>query len=83
MNFFQAANKIEDIITNMFPVVPSVEEIELTDLLNKSDKIWLAVKSIEETNALSYHWSNSASNNTLLSSLGIDSRNIVSLVLSF
>ncbi|XP_012256725.2 uncharacterized protein LOC105686451 isoform X3 [Athalia rosae] len=73
----RVANKIEDIITNMFPIVPNVEETELKKLVEKSDKIWEGVRSIEETNALTYHWSNSASNNTLLGALGIDSRNIL------
>lgn len=62
----------------MFPIVPKIEEAELNSLIEESDKIWKGVKSIEETNALTYHWSNSASNNVLLSALGIDSRNIVS-----
>ncbi|XP_046750800.1 aftiphilin isoform X2 [Diprion similis] len=72
-----AANKIEDIITNMFPIVPKIEDTELNGLIQKSDKVWQGVKSIEETSALAYHWSNSASNNVLLSALGIDSRNIL------
>ncbi|XP_046433371.1 aftiphilin isoform X2 [Neodiprion fabricii] len=72
-----AANKIEDIITNMFPIVPKIEDTELNGLIQKSDKVWQSVKSIEETSALAYHWSNSASNNVLLSALGIDSRNIL------
>ncbi|KAH0952560.1 hypothetical protein HN011_003062 [Eciton burchellii] len=72
-----ATNKIEDIMTNMFPVIPEQYEIELKVLIDKADKIWENVKSVEETNALTYQWANSNSNNVLLNALGIDSRNIL------
>lgn len=63
----------------MFPVIPDQHEIELKPLINKADKVWQNVKSVEETNALTYQWANSSSNNVLLTALGIDSRNIVSI----
>jgi hypothetical protein len=63
----------------MFPVIPEQYEIELKVLIDKADKIWENVKSVEETNALTYQWANSNSNNVLLNALGIDSRNIVSV----
>jgi len=66
-------------MTNMFPVIPEQYEIELKVLIDKTDKVWENVKSVEETNALTYQWANSNSNNVLLNALGIDSRNIVSL----
>ncbi|KYM76222.1 Aftiphilin [Atta colombica] len=72
-----AANKIEDIITNMFSVLSEYHEVELKALIDKTDKVWQNVKSVEETNALTYQWANSSSNNVLLNSLGIDSRNIL------
>ncbi|XP_003426451.1 aftiphilin isoform X2 [Nasonia vitripennis] len=72
-----AANKIEDIVTNMFPPSTENPEIDLQPLILKSDKIWKNIKSVEETNALTYQWSNSSSNNALLNALGIDSRNIL------
>ncbi|XP_020283951.1 aftiphilin isoform X2 [Pseudomyrmex gracilis] len=72
-----AANKIEDIITSMFPDVPEIREVELKSLIDKSDGVWQSVKSVEETNALTYQWANSSSNNVLLNALGIDSRNIL------
>ncbi|KYN14040.1 PREDICTED: aftiphilin isoform X2 [Trachymyrmex cornetzi] len=72
-----AANKIEDIITNMFSVLSEHHEVELKALIDKADKVWQNVKSVEETNALTYQWANSSSNNVLLNSLGIDSRNIL------
>lgn len=62
----------------MFPTVPEHHKIELKLLINKTDKVWQNVKSVEETNALTYQWANSSSNNGLLNALGIDSRNIVS-----
>lgn len=72
-----AANKIEDIITNMFPMILDHQEVELKSLIDKTDKVWQNVKSVEETNALTYQWANSSSNNVLLNALGIDSRNIL------
>ncbi|KYN08572.1 Aftiphilin [Cyphomyrmex costatus] len=72
-----AANKIEDIITNMFSVLSEHHEVELRALIDKADKVWQNVKSVEETNALTYQWANSSSNNVLLNALGIDSRNIL------
>lgn len=54
------------------------QEVELKSLIDKTDKVWQNVKSVEETNALTYQWANSSSNNVLLNALGIDSRNIVS-----
>ncbi|KAG7202770.1 hypothetical protein KM043_009938 [Ampulex compressa] len=72
-----AANKIEDIITNMFPMDSNNQEIPLEPLVTRADKVWQSIKSVEETNALRYQWTNSTSNNVLLNSLGIDSRNIL------
>ncbi|KAF7381875.1 hypothetical protein HZH68_015748 [Vespula germanica] len=72
-----AANKIEDIVTNMFCVMPTLPETDLKPLITKTDKIWQCLKNVEETNALTYQWSNSTSNNVLLNALGIDSRNIL------
>ncbi|XP_066593877.1 aftiphilin isoform X2 [Prorops nasuta] len=72
-----AANKIEDIITNVFPVIPGNKETELKPLIVKTDKVWQSVRNIEEAIALNYQWSNSTSNNVLLNALGIDSRNIL------
>ena len=62
----------------MFPTCSELSEVDLQSLILKSDEIWRSLKSVEETHALTYQWSNSCSNNALLNSLGIDSRNIVS-----
>lgn len=67
----------------MFSNVPQHHEVELQSLINKTDKVWQNVKSVEETNALTYQWANSSSNNVLLNALGIDSRNIVSVSIYF
>ncbi|XP_033332642.2 aftiphilin isoform X1 [Megalopta genalis] len=72
-----AANKIEDIITTMFPTDTEQCEIQIQTLIGQADRVWHSIKSVEETNALTYQWANSASNNVLLNSLGIDSRNIL------
>lgn len=63
----------------MFSVLSEHHEVELRALIDKADKVWQNVKSVEETNALTYQWANSSSNNVLLNALGIDSRNIVSM----
>jgi len=63
----------------MFSTVSEHHEVELKALIDKTDKVWQNVKSVEETNALTYQWANSNSNNVLLNALGIDSRNIVSI----
>lgn len=62
----------------MFPPQNEIHEIDLQPLIVKSDNIWKNLKSIEDSHALTYQWSNSSSNNALLTALGIDSRNIVS-----
>lgn len=62
----------------MFPSCVEYPDSNLNPLIVKNDVIWNNLKSVEETNALSYQWSNSSSNNALLNALGIDSRNIVS-----
>lgn len=67
----------------MFCVMPTLPETDLKPLITKTDKIWQCLKNVEETNALTYQWSNSTSNNVLLNALGIDSRNIVSIFFSF
>ncbi|XP_033216473.1 uncharacterized protein LOC117172541 isoform X2 [Belonocnema kinseyi] len=72
-----ASNKIEDIISIMFPANYIVQDATLSPLIIETDQVWESLKSVEETNALSYQWSNSSSNNILLSSLDIDSRNIL------
>ncbi|XP_043506948.1 aftiphilin isoform X4 [Frieseomelitta varia] len=72
-----AANKIEDIITTMFSMDWEQCEIEIQSLISQADKVWKSIKNVEETNALTYQWANSSSNNVLLNSLGIDSRNIL------
>ncbi|XP_033316514.1 aftiphilin isoform X3 [Bombus bifarius] len=71
-----AANKIEDIITTMFSMDSEQCEIEIQPLISEVDEVWQSIKNVEETNALTYQWTNSSSNNVLLNSLGIDSRNI-------
>ena len=72
-----ATNKIEDIITTMFPMDSKECEVQVQSLISQTDKIWRSIKSVEETNALTYQWANSTSNNVMLKSLGIDSRNIL------
>ena len=52
-------------------------EIEIQPLISEVDEVWQSIKNVEETNALTYQWTNSSSNNVLLNSLGIDSRNIL------
>lgn len=60
------------------------DEVEVTALTNTlhsclddSSSVWGHLKELETSHALSYQWSNSTANKTLLSSLNIDCRNIV------
>lgn len=62
----------------MFSMDSELCEIEVQPLISEVDEVWQSIKNVEETNALTYQWTNSSSNNVLLNSLGIDSRNIVS-----
>lgn len=49
----------------------------LHSCLDDSSSVWGHLKELETSNALSYQWSSSTANKTLLSSLNIDCRNIV------
>ncbi len=44
--------------------------------------VWNNLKDVEKTKALEYTWLHSSNNNLQLRALGIDSRNIVSVVSS-
>lgn len=63
------------------PPEDDMDVLPLTDCLHSclddSSSVWGHLKELEASSALSYQWSNSSSNKTLLSSLNIDSRNIV------
>lgn len=73
-------SQVEKIISSIFEKTADIPEVNVQSLINTGDKIWKSIKNVEETNALSYQWTNSSSNNALLKALGIDSRNIVSSV---
>lgn len=80
INFEDLPQKAENIILELFPVAKEeVEEFKQFDLL-EGNFVYEGLKSITETNALSYHWSKSVSQEMLLKSLNIDTRNIVSLL---
>ncbi|KAK6638733.1 hypothetical protein RUM43_007000 [Polyplax serrata] len=49
----------------------------LHSCLDDSSSVWGHLKELETSNALSYQWSSSTANKTLLSSLNIDCRNIL------
>lgn len=71
---FEAAVKI---IQDAFPMQDNnIPEFLPEDFTNNS--VFENLKIIENTNALSYQWSNCESQQNLLKSLNIDSRNIVS-----
>ncbi|XP_060528176.1 uncharacterized protein LOC132703111 isoform X2 [Cylas formicarius] len=55
---------------------PDVEDYRCVDLESK-DVIFNQLKDITDTNAMTYHWSKSTSQNLLLKALNIDTRNIL------
>ncbi|KAK7870670.1 hypothetical protein R5R35_009839 [Gryllus longicercus] len=76
--------RIESLIKDLFPndvemaaeIFP-VESEPLMEYLNTVSPVWDKLRVIESSHALTYQWSGSTANKALLSSLGIDSRNIL------
>lgn len=69
----------EELLKNIFTFEESeLPDCKTIDFINND--VFKHVQDIEHTNALSYHWTNSESQKTLLKALNIDSRNIVSHV---
>ncbi|KAL1513128.1 hypothetical protein ABEB36_002588 [Hypothenemus hampei] len=73
----ESLKKCEEIIKIMFPYVDKTVSDYQYKSLETDDKIFTQIKNITETHALTYQWPKSASQNLLLKSLNIDSRNIL------
>ncbi|KAJ8924099.1 hypothetical protein NQ315_006881 [Exocentrus adspersus] len=77
LNDKEALEKCASVLKEIFPSLDNVEEdFEFIDT-ESNDFIFNELKDITETNALTYQWSKSASQNTLLKALSIDARNIL------
>lgn len=70
--------KIEDIVVCMFPKMKGVIGDSCSLDFLKGNFIFEQMQDITETNAVSFVWSKSSSQKTLLKALNIDTRNIVS-----
>lgn len=84
INLFQVFSKVQDIVKSLFPYSKEVaidnSVVALSDYLSDNSKIWVALRDIELSHALTYQWAGSSSNKAILSALGIDSRNMVSII---
>lgn len=79
---FEAPSTIEtknadEVIKKAF-ICPEAEKDNCYTIDFISNDLFRNIHDIENTNALSYHWSNSESQKMMLKALNIDSRNIVS-----
>lgn len=71
-------NNAIEILKEMFPnIQKTIEDCEIFDFY-KEDVIFKELKDVMESKALSYQWTKSCSQKSLLKSLNIDMRNIVS-----
>ncbi|XP_018578456.1 uncharacterized protein LOC108916643 [Anoplophora glabripennis] len=77
LNEKQALEKADSILKEIFPLSNTVEEDYQYADVESNDFIFNELKDITETNALTYLWSKSASQNMLLKALNIDARNIL------
>lgn len=83
LNEKQAMEKCDTILKEIFPASSIIEEDFCYADVESTDFIFNELKDITDTNALTYVWSNSASQNMLLKALNIDARNIVSTLTLF
>ena len=58
-------------------------DVDVSMLDESLTGLWLKLKDVEASHALSYQWAGSSANKCLLMALGIDSRNIVSSLYYF
>lgn len=83
LNYEDIPEKAKNIILEMFVIMEqSTEEYSEQDF-TQTDPVFNALKDVTDTNALLYQWNKSRSQNSLLQSLNIDTRNIVSFFCVF
>lgn len=84
LNIKDVFNRTETILKEMFPPITNHNEEfdHVTDFIT-TNSVFTELKDVTETKALNYQWSKSSSQKVLLKALGIDLRNIVSLLFFF
>ena len=76
----QLVHRLQTVVTSLFPLSSAtLLDVNVSVLDERLTALWLKLKDVEASHALSYQWAGSAANKCLLMALGIDSRNIVSL----
>lgn len=81
LNEKEALEKCSVILKEIFPISNIIEEDFQYANVESNDFVFNELKDITETNALTYVWSNSSSQNMLLKALNVDARNIVSTLI--
>lgn len=73
---------LSSMLNSMFPVVQENDDLcERSDKTCQENHVLKNLKDFDTGQATKYQWSNSCSNQSLLGSLGIDPRNVVSIIL--
>lgn len=82
-NVEELSAKIKPLLDNLFPTSDSDSQdgdYDALDLTNDTTKI---IRDFENSKALDHQWTNSVGKSSLVTALGIDSRNIVSAYPTF
>lgn len=79
MNQGELLQKLQLLVNTLFPVASGLGlvEVNVPPLAENLASVWLKLRDVETSHALTYQWSGSSSNKSLLMALGIDSRNIL------
>ncbi|XP_069681923.1 aftiphilin isoform X2 [Periplaneta americana] len=79
LNQGELLQKLQLLVNTLFPLASglSLVEVNVPPLAENLAAVWLKLRDVETSHALTYQWSGSSSNKSLLMALGIDSRNIL------
>ncbi|PSN48911.1 hypothetical protein C0J52_03486 [Blattella germanica] len=71
---YELVNRLQTIVDSLFPLsTATLLDVNVPQLDERLAALWIKLKDVEASHALSYQWSGSSSNKSLLMSLGIDS----------
>ncbi|KAB0804008.1 hypothetical protein PPYR_00978 [Photinus pyralis] len=70
-------SNLDDTVKVMFPTLENITEEFVDEDITSANVIFVQLKDITDTPALSYQWSKSSSQSCLLQALNIDTRNIL------
>lgn len=70
-------SNLDDTVKVMFPTLENITEEFIDEDFTSANVIFVQLKDITDTHALSYQWSKSSSQGCLLHALNIDTRNIL------